>query len=504
LLGRRIIRLCSLLVFISFAESALSQESVIPDESLSLLKSIPEETEKNWVVGFSSFKAIAVTKEHRYLVHSIPLLLREELRSLDLHCLGVEEKEAYRKDIVKNQIHNYLKDLEKIQQEEQDMLFSQDKDPYNPMEARKSLAELGRKKRAIRDAVQWLRELPRDRIAVTEEKPIVFEEGEEKGTLLFSPRLSPSGLAKRENLDFLVWGEVEEIQGYLFMKIRGYNSVLGREVYAYEIGGSPEELQTALEEAIYGLAEQILGRPWASLAVEPQPAGSSVIINEIFKGVGKIRARFLRPGRVRVLVRALGYIEQEREYMLSPYEKRAVSIELQQKQTIALTVTTHPEGADVYLDSRWSGITPLELDLVYPEQRLILKKEGFKDLVYDIDESTPSVLDLTLRKQILDEIYWQEKKRDSFYSSLGIWAVSLPFPIFLYGYAVDNARAANRSTPGTEEYKRFRRNTELTYAGYFATLFISVTLFVKMFLNMLEYVDFVKYSSQQIGGPGAR
>jgi hypothetical protein len=102
-----------------------------------------------------------------------------------------------------------------------------------------------------------------------------------------------------------------------------------------------------------------------------------------------------------------------------------------------------------------------------------------------------------LRKQILDELYWQEKKRDTFYTSLGIWAVSLPFPIFLYGYAVDNARAANRSVVGSDDYNKFRRNTEFTYAGYFATLFISVTLFVKMFINMLEYVDFVNYASQK-------
>jgi hypothetical protein len=221
-----------------------------------------------------------------------------------------------------------------------------------------------------------------------------------------------------------------------------------------------------------------------------------VVVNEIFRGIGATRMRFLPPGRVTVLVSAPGYIDEQRELILNPYEHQSLEIKLEQKETLAITLITNPEGADVYIDSRWSGITPLELDLLHADQRLLIKKEGFKDLVFDIDESTPPYVEFDLRRKILDELYWQEKKRDTFYSSLGIWAVSLPFPIFLYGFAVDNARAANRAATGSDEYNKFRRNMELTYAGYFATLFISVTLFVKMFLNMLEYVDFVDYASQ--------
>lgn len=483
-------------MLISLSQLVRAQESVLWDNSLSLLKTVPEETRENWTVGFSSFQAVAVAKEHRYLLNSFPLLLREELRSLDVHRHDAQEIDAHRREIIKTQIQGHLQNLHEIEQEEKDLLLSRDTDPYNPQEARKTLLELDRKSTAIREAIQWLQELQHDKVVVKEEKPIVFVEGDEMGTLLFSPQFSPSGLAKRENLDFLVWGVIEEIQGYLFLKIRGFNTILGREAYTYESGGSAEELQTMLDEAINGLAEQILGRRWASLTVVPQPEMSSVVVNDTFRGVGTTRMRFLRPGRIAVSVTAPGHVDEEKEYNLAPYEHQTVEIELRQKETLAITLNTNPQGADVYLDSQWSGITPLDLDLLYPDQRLLIMKEGFKDLVYDIDGSTPPLLDFDLRKQILDELYWQEKKRDTFYTSLGIWAVSLPIPIFLYGYAVDNARAANRAI-GTDDYNKFRRNTELTYAGYFATLFISVTLFVKMFLNMLEYVDFVNYASQK-------
>jgi len=484
-------------LLISLSQLVQAQESVLWDKSLSLLKAVPEETRENWKVGFSSFQAVAVAKEHRYLLNSVPLLLREELRSLDVHRHDAQEINAHRREIIKTQIESHLQNLHEIGQEEKDLLLSRDTDPYNPQEMQKTLRELDRKKTAIKDAILWLQELQHDKVVVKAEKPIVFAEGDEMGTLLFSPQFSPSGLAKRENLDFLVWGAIEEIQGYLFLKIRGFNTILGREVYTYESGGSAEELQILLDEAINGLAEQILGRRWTGLTVVPQPGMSSVAVNDTFRGVGTTRMRFLRPGSVTVSVTAPGYVDEEREYTLAPYEHQTVEISLRQKETLAITLNTNPQGADVYLDSQWCGITPLDLDFLYPDQRLLIMKEGFKDLVYDIDGSTPPLLDFDLRKQILDELYWQEKKRDTFYTSLGIWAVSLPVPIFLYGYAVDNARAANRSAVGTDDYNKFRRNTELTYAGYFATLFISVTLFVKMFLNMLEYVDFVNYASQK-------
>jgi hypothetical protein len=479
------------------SQAATAQDSVLWDESLFLLKTVPEETREDWRVGFSSFQPVFLTKDNRYLLNSVPLLLREELRSLSVHRLSDQELEARRSEIVKMQIHDYLQDLKEIENEEKELLLSRDTDPYYSQTVRKTLVELARKKTALKEAVQWLEKLPREQVVLGAEKPVVFAEGDESGTLLFSPQFSPAGLAKRENLDFLVWGTIEEIQGYLFVKIHGFHTVLGREVYTYESGGSADELPIILDEAIGGLAEQILGRRWASLEVVPRPGTSSVVVNEIFRGIGATRMRFLEPGRATVLVTTPGYIEERREVVLAPYEHRSIEIELEQKETLAITLNTNPEGADVYLDSQWFGITPLELDLLQADQRLLLKKEGFKDLVFDIEETTPRYVEFDLRRKILDELQWQERKRDTFYTSLGIWALSLPFPIFLYGYAVDNARAANRATVGTDEYNKFRRNMELTYAGYFATLFVSVTLFVKMLINMLEYVDFVDYASQQ-------
>ena len=103
------------------------------------------------------------------------------------------------------------------------------------------------------------------------------------------------------------------------------------------------------------------------------------------------------------------------------------------------------------------------------------------------------MLSFKLRKQLLDEGLWQEKKRDSFYGSLGLWLLSVPLPIFFYGYAVDNSSAALWSAPGSNQFREYFRWTEITFYAYGASLFVSIVLFVKMFGDLLEYINYVDY-----------
>jgi hypothetical protein len=113
-----------------------------------------------------------------------------------------------------------------------------------------------------------------------------------------------------------------------------------------------------------------------------------------------------------------------------------------------------------------------------------------------LEADTSPSLNFILRKQILDESLWQEKKRDAFYSALGFFALSVPFPIFLYGYAVDSSIAASRVTADSDTYNKFRRQAELTYGAYWATLFVSVSLFIRMLVTLVEYIEYVDYTTE--------
>ena len=93
-----------------------------------------------------------------------------------------------------------------------------------------------------------------------------------------------------------------------------------------------------------------------------------------------------------------------------------------------------------------------------------------------------------LKKELYDEDAWQKRRRDRFYGSLGLFVLSVPLPLFLYSYAVDNAYAAMRFPEGTPTYDLFERRTEIFYYGYLGGLFISATLFLNMGVDLLEYV----------------
>jgi hypothetical protein len=441
-------------------------------------------------MGFASFQGRGLSKENSYLVNSVPLLLREELEVLDTHIYSSREQELYRQYLIKRKIQEYRKQLQESRDEEEGLLFGENK---TLQELRKKRAELNRTKSAYSEAIEWLENLDAESIYLEEEKPILVKEVAEREALFPRLQFSPLGFARRENLDLLVWGEIEEVQEYVFVKLHVFNTLLKKEVYQYETAGSIVDIQDSLGEAVYGIATQALGREWTSLTVIPEPPESFVIVNGNFMGTGKVSMKFLKPGMTTVKVTAPGYLDEQRSLFLHAREKNSENFNLLPMKTTLVSVFTDPQGADVYLDSQWFGKTPLTLDLIPPEQRLLIKKEGFRDVSLRLDDEAPASLNFTLRKQILDEVVWQERKRDAFYTTLGMFAISLPLPIFLYGYAVDSAIAANRAVPGSDDFAEHFRRMEITYGAYFATLFVSVTLFVRMFVTLAEYINFVDY-----------
>jgi hypothetical protein len=141
----------------------------------------------------------------------------------------------------------------------------------------------------------------------------------------------------------------------------------------------------------------------------------------------------------------------------------------------------------------WMGVSPVVL-AVNPSlvQMLQVRKEGYFDTNYTLTYDAPELLSLSLRKQIVDPVEWQERKRRTFYTSLGIWVLSVPLPIFAYAGAADSALASGNATG--DEYDRLRRRTELFYYTYWATLFASGVLFVNMLRDLLEYVRYADES----------
>jgi hypothetical protein len=88
----------------------------------------PADQEPNWTVGVAAFSGRNLEAENQYLRHSFPLALRERLSGVRLHFFGEEEREGYRRAVIRRATRRQVEELEKLRGE-RDALFFQDQRP---------------------------------------------------------------------------------------------------------------------------------------------------------------------------------------------------------------------------------------------------------------------------------------------------------------------------------------------------------------------------------------
>ncbi|MQY76421.1 MAG: PEGA domain-containing protein, partial [Spirochaeta sp.] len=187
-----------------------------------------------------------------------------------------------------------------------------------------------------------------------------------------------------------------------------------------------------------------------------------------------------------------GYLDEYRQIELFPGEHYDLRIALAAGEMEYLSVNSEPQGASVYDGSQWLGRTSLEMAVPAPEarSRLLLRKEGYKDYPFYLDSSFTGNIDLTLEHNILEESVVQTKKRDQFYSAFGIWALTMPLPLFLYGITADYALAYQKAavSGNLSEAYRLQNTGEIFYYSYLGALFITGSVFIKMMFNLFNYI----------------
>ena len=438
-----------------------------------------QDTSPRWVVGIAALKGADLAPERRYLIYSIPLLIKENLESVRFHRFSEEESEAYRRRLLELSLRRQCDRIDSIRRTREKAFFLSGT-AYRPDSFRGEL----RREEAV---LASLKELDAEELSFPEEKELEILRGEELGDLLAAPRYSAGEAARKHGLDLLIWGELEEIQGYLYVRLMGYHAALGREIFCYEDAARVEELFGVLQTLVRELGCAVRGMDCAYLTVVPSPPDSAVEINGRWMGAGRVEA-VVENGEVSVRVTHPDREEALVQLRLEAKEVREVDVELAPKPRGHLSLRTIPEGAAVYMGAVWVGNTPLLIDAVPEGQQVLLKKEGYRDASFRLSPDSGDELALPLRKELYDEDAWQKRRRDRFYGSLGLFVLSVPVPLFLYSYAVDNAYAAMRFPEGTPEYDRFERRTEIFYYGYLGGLFVSATLFLNMGVDLLEYV----------------
>ncbi len=130
-------------------------------------------------------------------------------------------------------------------------------------------------------------------------------------------------------------------------------------------------------------AERTIERRGGSVVFDQLPDGAEVSIDEQVVGVGPMGPVDVAAGQHTVRVRLEGYSEYTDVIEVGAGQEVRIPVDLFALAHV-LVVATTPEGARLFVDERYRGDTPLDVDLADGEHQLRLSLHGYEDALRTI------------------------------------------------------------------------------------------------------------------------
>lgn len=128
--------------------------------------------------------------------------------------------------------------------------------------------------------------------------------------------------------------------------------------------------------------QQATAQP-TQLIFDMLPDGAEVLVDEGSVGVGPLGPVPVEPGEHAVRVRLQGFTEYTDVVTIQRGEELHVPVDLIPLAHV-LAVTTTPTGARLFVDDRFAGETPTDVELVDGEHALRLSLRGYEDVLRTI------------------------------------------------------------------------------------------------------------------------
>jgi hypothetical protein len=445
---------------------------------------LPKDLSTTWRVGICAFSSAGLSTDNTYLPYSLPLLLKNELSGLSEHRYQDPEIDLARRSIISAETAAAEKSLTAARKDRDNLLFNETTPGSTAWTAAdKRIAD-------VETRLAFLRALEPDLISVSDRKPVAVVEGSGAGKLLAVPDVPPSVACAQLGLDLLVGGSVEEVQGYLLLDVWAFDPLTGRNIFTTRNAASRDELYASIPVFGREIARTILGRPWAQVAFAPDPPEASLYVDGVLAASGATPVLYLAPGTHDLRVSAPGYREVSRTAEFEAEKETRLADTLEKNVEGSISISSDPAGADLYVDSYWMGKTPLSVDRPPVRSRGILSMKGFYDAPFSLEPASPPLVSMQLQKDVGSRDVVRTKARDDFYTSLGIFAFSLPVPAFAYGFAIDFAlKDLDLSAQGLGTAADQARATSGVFLGaYYVGIAVSAALFTWMVTRIVRYV----------------
>ncbi len=429
-----------------------------------------------WRVCLLGLDGKKLSSEYTYLVDSIPFSLQNTLEDIKEHNLSDTEKIRWlekERDKVTAKTEKELSALYK----KRDLLFFSG----NGGDKERIASEITAKKEELNRIKGQLAYLPPDFLDINvtfEDRSIPFDE-----------------IRNLKGCDQTVYGTLETIDRWLFLSIRVYNHVTGKDNEVFADLMDPEDISKAVETVSLKIAGVVSGKNPPVLVVSGTPADAFFNLNGGENYLSGYPVRDFTSGNYSLTVHKQGYKDEKKIINLEEGKRTEVEYSLERKNSGFAVINTVPSGADLYLDSVWMGRSPLILeDPVFPSY-LKVEKEGYLGegcMLEDKSGNRNFSIDLTSIDVNKDLI--RENRRKTFYNSLGLFIVSLAVPVVSYGISSDYGYAYNSSidsysTSGTES-DRLMSISNTWYSIYLGGIFVSTSLFIDMAIKLGSYISF--------------
>jgi hypothetical protein len=452
---------------------------------------VPEDPRESYAVGFQVFEGAELSEQNRLLARTIPRLLAEQLSVLPEHELSQAERKAQARALIAEAVREAGEALDDAVEARAGLRF----DTGREDERRRKIEEAQAEVAAARAELEAARGIDPGDIEIAAMKPITLGDGETEP--LEADRLTARA-AREEDLDLLVTGHIEELDGTIIVTARAYNRFLGRMVFERRVAGERGDTDGLVGPLRDGLAEVLLGRPWGRLSVQTDRADAAIYVDDRLAGFGEATLAYTRTGAREVRVAVEGVDERRRTVEVTPSQTTRVALPLQVAAGEQVRIESSPPGADVYLGSVWQGITPLTLERPGAPRTVILSAEGFLDETVVL---SPQVPDLISRELVRDPGNWPElvqERRDRFYRAFGWFALSVPIPVMLNGMYQDIAALYPGGQPSPElsdaEAERLARTANTMLWSARGATAVSAGLFVNMMVHLIQYIRAGQYA----------
>ena len=442
---------------------------------------LPKDSSTSWRVGICVFSSSGLSADNTYLPYSLPLLLKNELAGLTSHEYSDDQLGQARRALIASEATAAEKAMTAARRDRDALLFSET--------PRGSAAWAAADKR-ISDAVlrlAYLGALQPGLIDVKERKPVVVVEGTGAGKLLAVPTVPPPVFCAQQGLDLLVGGSVEEVQGYLLLDVWAFDPLYGGNTFTARNAASRDELYSSVPVFGREIARTILGRAWAQVAFAPDPPEASLYVDGSLAASGATPVMYLAPGSHEIRLSAPGYRDVTRTVELPAEQETRITESLAKVVEGTIAIASDPPGADFYLDSYWQGKTPLEVTRPPVRSRAVLSLKGFYDAPFSLEPSSPPEVSLQLQKDVGPRDLARKKARDDFYTSLGIFALSLPIPAFAYGFSIDFL-LKGIDLPAGPAADQAVLTGNIFQGVYYVGVAVSAALFTWMVTRIVHYV----------------